>query len=74
MRRWWTGGLSMKPLVELIVIWAGTLAIILAFILVNAWLMNEIGVMVGIEAAKYTIAAAVIAASAWVFGHKGDKK
>lgn len=64
----------MKPLVELIVIWAGTLAIILAFILVNAWLMNEIGVMVGIEAAKYTIAAAVIAASAWVFGHKGDKK
>ena len=56
------------------VIWAGTLAIVLAFLLVNMWLINEIGVMVGIEAAKYTIAAAAIAASAWVFGHKGEKK
>lgn len=64
----------MKALVELILIWAGTLAIVLAFLLVNMWLMNEIGVMVGIEAAKYTIAAAVIAASAWVFGHRGEKK
>lgn len=64
----------MKTLVELILIWAGTLAIILAFLLVNMWLMNEIGVMVGVEAAKCTIVAAVIAASAWVFGHKGEKK
>lgn len=64
----------MKALVELILIWAGTLAIVLAFLLVNMWLMNEIGVMVGIKAAKYAIAAAVIAASAWVFGHKGEKK
>lgn len=64
----------MKTLVELILIWAGTLAIILAFLLVNMWLMNEIGVMVGIKAAKYAIAAAVIVASAWVFGHKGEKK
>ena len=57
----------MKTLVELILIWAGTLAIILAFFLVNMWLMNEIGVMVGVEAAA-------IAASVWVFGHKGEKK
>lgn len=64
----------MKTLVELILIWAGTLAIVQAFLLVNMWLMNEIGVMVGIEAAKYTIAAAAIAASAWVFGNKGEKK
>lgn len=64
----------MKALVELILIWAGTLAIVLAFLLVNMWLMNEIGVMVGIKAAKYTIAAAVIAAFAWVFGHRGEKK
>mgnify|MGYP007116346522 FL=1 len=64
----------MKALVELILIWAGTLAIVLAFLLVNMWLMNEIGVMVGIEAAKYTITVAVIAASAWVFGQKGEKK
>ena len=64
----------MKTLVELILIWAGTLAIVLAFLLVNMWLMNVIGVMVGIEAAKYTIAAAAIAASAWGFGHKGEKK
>mgnify|MGYP004570401355 FL=1 len=64
----------MKTLVELILIWAVTLAIVLAFLLVNMWLMNEIGVMVGIKAAKYAIAAAVIAASAWVFGHNGEKK
>lgn len=64
----------MKTLVELILIWAGTLAIVLAFLLVNMWLMNEIGVMVGIKAAKYAIAAAFIAASAWVFGHRGEKK
>lgn len=64
----------MKTLVELILIWAGTLAIVLAFLLVNMWLMNEIGVMVGIEATRYIIAAAAIAASAWVFGHNGEKK
>lgn len=64
----------MKTLVELILIWAVTLAIVLAFLLVNMWLMNEICVMVGIEAARYIIAAAVIAASAWVFGHNGEKK
>ena len=64
----------MKALVELILIWAGTLAIVLAFLLVNMWLMNEIGVMVGIKAAKYAIAAAAIAATAWVFGHRGEKK
>ena len=64
----------MKTLVELILIWAVTLAIVLAFLLVNMWLMNEIGVMVGIKAAKYAIAVAVIAASAWVFGHNGEKK
>ena len=64
----------MKALVELILIWAGTLAIVLAFLLVNMWLMNEIGVMVGIKAAKYAIAAAVVATSAWVFGRRGEKK
>lgn len=64
----------MKALIELLLIWAGTLAVIMAFVLANMWLMNQIGVMVGMEAAKYTIIAAALAATGWVFSHKGEKK
>lgn len=64
----------MKVLVELLLIWAGTVAIVLAFVLVNLWLVNHILILAGASAAKYIVALAIILASAWVFGTGSKRK
>ena len=64
----------MKALVEIILIWGIVLALVLAVILLNLWLVHHIELLIGVNATWCIIAAGAIMASAWILSFGGDKK
>lgn len=64
----------MKALVELALIWGVTLAVVLAAILLNLWLVHLITMLVSIKTTWVIIAVGAVMATAWVLSFGGKKQ
>lgn len=64
----------MKALVELALIWGVTLAVVLAAILLNLWLVHLITLLVSIKTTWVIIAVGAVMATAWVLSFGGKKQ
>lgn len=64
----------MKALVELALIWGAALAVVLAAILLNLWLVHLITMLVSIKTTWVIIAVGAVMATAWVLSFGGKKQ
>lgn len=63
----------MKALVEIALMWGIVLALVLAVLLLNFWLVHCIELMIGAKSTWYVIGISALMATGWIFGHKGAK-
>lgn len=63
----------MKVLVEIILIWSASLAVVLAAFLLNLWLVHLVELLVGAKGTWGIIVVAAVMATGWIFSF-GNKK
>lgn len=66
----------MKALIEIILMWSATLAVMLAAFLLNLWLIHLVELLVGVKGTWGIIVAAGVMATGWIlsFGSKKENK